>query len=210
MKPIIKEVTHVHPTAAGDDGSIGLHGLNPGTSYAVTYTKDGTPVSTTVTTDADGTAVIPSLNVGIYDSFVVTESIAAAAGENEPSDVHTGGISLFAPGASRSEEPAPHLPAPSLEKAGFSPVTNQQKIKDLLYSYFANTHGGDPKEDVKKAGEALIADLKTLKGDQKETCEILQLLYPDIIGIFGTQLEEMVTTMQEDFITRLGGDAEKK
>jgi|ERR1700761_1937773 len=192
MKPAITGIKHTQPTAANNDGSIVLSGLKAGTAYTAHFKKNGTDVSVNVTTDEEGNLVLGGLDVGKYDNFYVVDDSAT---EDNQSDVHTGGISLFTHGGQ---------PAQTTQSQQGPGLTNKSQIQNLLYSYFANTHGGDPKQDVKNAATSLITDLKTLKGDQKETCEILKLLYPDIISNYGSHLEQMVTDMQNDFLNRLG------
>jgi len=59
-------------TCGGTDGTITITGLNPSTSYDITY-NDGSLVNLgTVTTDASGNYVITGLDAGTYTAFTVT------------------------------------------------------------------------------------------------------------------------------------------
>ena len=53
----------------GTNGSITISGLDPNTSYTVTYLDDGIPASANVTGNASGIAVISGLNAGNYTNL---------------------------------------------------------------------------------------------------------------------------------------------
>ena len=60
-----------NPTTCGaTNGSITISHLDPNTTYTVTYLDDLAPVSTTVTSNASGVAVITGLNAGNYTNIL--------------------------------------------------------------------------------------------------------------------------------------------
>jgi surface protein len=59
-------------TCSGTDGEIVLSGLANSTSYAVSYSDDGTPVSTTISSDGSGLLTIGGLDAGNYTDIKVT------------------------------------------------------------------------------------------------------------------------------------------
>jgi len=61
------------PTSCGgSDGSITISGLDPSTTYDISYDDDGTQIdSLGVTTDASGNLVIIGLDAGNYDNWIV-------------------------------------------------------------------------------------------------------------------------------------------
>ncbi len=71
--PVIGGTLPADPTScATATGSITLTGLAPNTSYQVTYTFNGTPVSATLSANGAGNLRIPSLAAGAYDQVRVT------------------------------------------------------------------------------------------------------------------------------------------
>ncbi|MCE3281490.1 MAG: cell surface protein [Chitinophagaceae bacterium] len=70
--PVIINPSFTNPTGClTATGSIILNGLSASTAYTVTYTRDGTPVSTTITSDGSGVLTIPGLTAGTYASIRV-------------------------------------------------------------------------------------------------------------------------------------------
>lgn len=62
-----------NPTAcATATGNITLKGLNNGTAYTVSYTKNGAPVVSTISSSNTGQLVIGNLAAGVYDKISVT------------------------------------------------------------------------------------------------------------------------------------------
>lgn len=70
----ISSVTGSDPTwCPGNDGTIALHGLYPGNTYTLTYTKDGVAVGPlTVVANASGNIVLSGLYAGVYGNFIAT------------------------------------------------------------------------------------------------------------------------------------------
>ena len=62
--------TGTNPSCGASDGIITIEGLDPSTSYNVTYLDDGTPVSVTLTSNASGDIIITGLNAGNYTNIV--------------------------------------------------------------------------------------------------------------------------------------------
>jgi gliding motility-associated-like protein len=68
-------VTSTNPTSCGgNEGSITLSGLDPNTTYDISYNDGGVVNLNGVTTDASGDFVITGLDAGSYSSFVVVLS----------------------------------------------------------------------------------------------------------------------------------------
>ncbi|MEP0985566.1 Ig-like domain-containing protein [Ekhidna sp.] len=61
-------------TCSGTDGSIELSGLTASTNYVVNYEKDGTSVSTSITSDGSGIIRINGLNAGDYTNISTSKS----------------------------------------------------------------------------------------------------------------------------------------
>ncbi len=71
--PVIATAVPANPTScATSTGFITITGLIPNTLYTVTYTKNGTPVTINLTSNASGNIIIPSLGSGTYDNIKVT------------------------------------------------------------------------------------------------------------------------------------------
>lgn len=58
-------------TCAGTNGSITLMGLRPNTLYNLYYIKNSNPISTFISSDANGTIVITGLSSGVYSNVYV-------------------------------------------------------------------------------------------------------------------------------------------
>lgn len=73
--PVLTGVTGTNPsTCSGSDGIITISGAANNTTYTVNYTKNGSPVSTSLTSNASGQIVISGQTSGVYASFNVTNS----------------------------------------------------------------------------------------------------------------------------------------
>jgi gliding motility-associated-like protein len=71
--PVISSSSFTNPTQCfSSTGTIVLNGLTANTTYTVTYTKNGNPVTTTITSDAAGVVTIPNLPASIYANIRVT------------------------------------------------------------------------------------------------------------------------------------------
>lgn len=71
MVPVIT-ITSSDPTTCGSStGSITINGLTPLTSYTVSYTRNGAPVSTNTSSDVSGRIVLNLLNAAVYDQIRV-------------------------------------------------------------------------------------------------------------------------------------------
>lgn len=71
--PVISSSSFSNPTQCfSSTGSITLNGLAANTTYTVTYTKNGNPVSATITADASGVLIIPNLPASVYANIRVT------------------------------------------------------------------------------------------------------------------------------------------
>lgn len=72
--PVIGSTSSTNPNiCGGSNGSIQLNGLTANTTYSVTYSKDGNPVSAAdYTTDANGVLTIQNLGKGSYTNIVVS------------------------------------------------------------------------------------------------------------------------------------------
>jgi gliding motility-associated-like protein len=73
VTPVIV-LSYTDPSECGlADGTITMSGLQPNTSYAVTYSVGGVPLGPqNITTDGAGNLVIPNLAAGTYSGFVLT------------------------------------------------------------------------------------------------------------------------------------------
>lgn len=79
--PVIASVSATNPSNCNTaTGSIALNGLAANTSYTVSYTKNGTPVTATVTTNASGVLVINGLTSGVYDNIKVARNGCSSNG----------------------------------------------------------------------------------------------------------------------------------
>ncbi|XZF14901.1 gliding motility-associated C-terminal domain-containing protein [Chitinophagaceae bacterium MMS25-I14] len=68
--PAVSVFSKTNPSICGvSNGTITLSGLTASTTYSVSYTNNGTPVSTTITSDASGAVGISGLSAGTYTSF---------------------------------------------------------------------------------------------------------------------------------------------
>ena len=74
--------TGVNPSCGASNGSITISGVNPSTSYTVTYLDDGVPVSVNLTSNALGNIVISGLNAGSYTNIVTNFSGCTTATSN--------------------------------------------------------------------------------------------------------------------------------
>ncbi len=73
LTPNIASTSSTNPTTcSGSDGTITLNGLAPSVTFAVTYTKNGTPQSGSITTNGSGVGVITGLTQGLYDLIQVS------------------------------------------------------------------------------------------------------------------------------------------
>jgi PKD repeat protein len=71
--PVIGGFTSNNPTACNTaTGSITLTGLSASTSYSVSYIKNGSPVTITISSNAGGSLTINSLSSGSYSNITVT------------------------------------------------------------------------------------------------------------------------------------------
>ena len=72
LVPVISNTTSNNPTlCATADGSISLYGLTAATTYTVTYTKNGTPQSATITANSSSVATLTNLLAGTYTNIKV-------------------------------------------------------------------------------------------------------------------------------------------
>ncbi|RXR15960.1 hypothetical protein EQG63_12095, partial [Flavobacterium amnicola] len=74
--------TGVNPSCGASNGSITISGVNPSTTYTVTYLDDGVPVSVNLTSNAAGNIVISGLNAGSYTNIVTNMSGCTTATSN--------------------------------------------------------------------------------------------------------------------------------
>lgn len=73
--PAITQGALSHPTTCGGtQGSIAIGGMSPSTAYTLNYTKNGSPFSASITSDASGNYLISGLGAGIYNAIKVTNS----------------------------------------------------------------------------------------------------------------------------------------
>jgi gliding motility-associated-like protein len=73
LTPNIASTTPTNPsTCGGSNGSITLNGLPASTTFTVTYTKNGTPQSGSITTNGSGVGTISGLTQGLYDLIQVS------------------------------------------------------------------------------------------------------------------------------------------
>jgi gliding motility-associated-like protein len=78
----------------GSDGSVTLSGLDPSTSYNVTYSDDATVVGPTVlASNGTGDIIIAGLNAGTYDNIIVAFTTTGCGATD------IAGVSLSNPGA---------------------------------------------------------------------------------------------------------------
>jgi gliding motility-associated-like protein len=71
--PVITGPSKSDPTSCGSStGSITLNGLLASTSYTVNYTKNTVAQTATISSNASGSLVIPSLPAGVYANITVT------------------------------------------------------------------------------------------------------------------------------------------
>jgi large repetitive protein len=71
--PVISSSSFTNPTqCSSSTGTIVLNGLAANTTYTVTYTKNGNPVTATITSNAGGTLTILNLAAGTYANIKVT------------------------------------------------------------------------------------------------------------------------------------------
>ncbi len=94
VTPVVSSNTPTNPTCVGGDGTIALSGLANGTTYSVTYSKNGSPVAAAnFTSNGSGVVTIGSLTNGAYTNFVLTP-VGGCASTAYPS---SGSITLTAP-----------------------------------------------------------------------------------------------------------------
>jgi gliding motility-associated-like protein len=73
QSPVIGGNSSTNPSScATNTGSITLTGLTASTSYSVNYTKNGNPVTVTISSNGSGSLIIPSLSSGVYNNVTVT------------------------------------------------------------------------------------------------------------------------------------------
>jgi hypothetical protein len=73
--PVLTGVTGTNPTSCnGSDGIITITGVANFVTYTVNYSKNGNPVSATLTSDGSGQLLITGLTSGLYTVFTVTTS----------------------------------------------------------------------------------------------------------------------------------------
>ncbi|MEQ9423635.1 MAG: putative Ig domain-containing protein [Cyclobacteriaceae bacterium] len=73
--PTIAQGTVTNESTCGDmDGSIQITGLANSTTYTLNYTDDGNAVSTSITSDGSGNALIDNLDAGAYTNISLTAS----------------------------------------------------------------------------------------------------------------------------------------
>lgn len=71
--PVIGNVSGNNPTTcAASNGFINITGLAPNQSYSVSYNRNGTPVTVSLSANGAGNLVISNLSAGIYDNIRVT------------------------------------------------------------------------------------------------------------------------------------------
>jgi hypothetical protein len=92
--PSSTSVTGISPVSCGgSNGSIALAGLLNLTTYTINYSKNGSPTSALLTTNASGVATILNLTAGTYTNFSIQNSAGCTSG------VFPGPISLTDPGS---------------------------------------------------------------------------------------------------------------
>ncbi|MBS4044507.1 MAG: PKD domain-containing protein, partial [Chitinophagaceae bacterium] len=71
--PVISNTTFTNPTqCAVADGSIALYGLTASTTYLISYTRNGSPQSTSLTANSSGVVTLTNLLAGNYSNIRVT------------------------------------------------------------------------------------------------------------------------------------------
>jgi SdrD B-like domain/Bacterial Ig domain len=81
--PIQSEVTSTNPTVcATANGNITFAAFTPNTTYTLNYTKNGLPVTTTVTSNASGVITLSGLTAGTYANFIFSNSAGCASAAN--------------------------------------------------------------------------------------------------------------------------------
>ncbi|HEX6914148.1 MAG TPA: PKD domain-containing protein [Chitinophagaceae bacterium] len=78
--PVIVNPSFTNPTQClSSTGSIVLTGLAASTAYTVNYTRNGNPVTATITSDASGVLTIPNLSAGNYANIRVITTAGCAS-----------------------------------------------------------------------------------------------------------------------------------
>ncbi len=74
-RPVITGTSPSNPTTcSGINGSITMNGLTSGTTYTITYTRNGAPQTASITAGAAGSLVLSGLTAGTYNITGVTAS----------------------------------------------------------------------------------------------------------------------------------------
>lgn len=90
-------VTGQDLSCGGTDGELRFEGLNSSTAYDIAYTFNGTPVSTSLTTDASGVIVITGQSAGTYANFEATLSGCSGNFNNSVVLTQQGAPTVIAP-----------------------------------------------------------------------------------------------------------------
>ena len=70
----------IDPTCTGNNGTISINGLNPNTTYSISYYRNQQPQNINTVTTGTGVAFIFGLSAGSYTDFSVTNAFGCSSG----------------------------------------------------------------------------------------------------------------------------------
>ncbi|MEP4533759.1 MAG: Ig-like domain-containing protein, partial [Cyclobacteriaceae bacterium] len=125
--------TTSNPTSCnGTDGAIQLTGLTASTNYSLSYDKNASTVSTTISSDGSGNYSLSGLTSGTYENFVVTTSGCT-------SNTIAGPVTLSDPNSPTITYDSDQDPASCSSTDGFIVLSSLTSGRDYQYSYTKNS-----------------------------------------------------------------------
>ncbi|MEP4831561.1 MAG: Ig-like domain-containing protein, partial [Cyclobacteriaceae bacterium] len=125
--------TTSNPTSCnGTDGAIQLTGLTASTNYSLSYDKNASTVSTTISSDGSGNYSLSGLTSGTYENFVVTTSGCT-------SNTIEGPVTLSDPNSPTITYDSDQDPASCSSTDGFIVLSSLTSGRDYQYSYTKNS-----------------------------------------------------------------------
>lgn len=135
--PDATSVVGVDPSDCGvSNGSITLNGLAASTAYSLTYSLNGTPSTSSFTSNASGEIIISDLGAGNYTDFSLENAGGCASG------VYPGPVSLVEPSAPAAPMAVGMDPSDCGVSNGSITVSNLEASASITLTYsFSGTPG---------------------------------------------------------------------
>ncbi len=147
-------VIGVDPSGCGlSDGSLTLSGLDPSTTYTLTYSTNGTPSTGPFTTNASGEIIISALGAGDYTDFSLENAAGCVSG------VFPGPITLTEPAAPAAPTASGTDPSACGVDDGSILVSGMLPSTDITLSYSFNGSATSGMFTTNASGEVNLTGL---------------------------------------------------